>query len=192
VERGTWIFWGLIAILVGASAFFAIGAEGKRRELQQAEATLENGQVVSLASVVDGDSMLVRTEAGEQVSVRLLGVKAFDTKLDKDLTSAYGQAAVDELHRRLEGKPIRVLLHTTPKDKYGRAIATLFVEERDVGLELVKAGLALTYTVYPFPTMQIYLQEQELARADRRGVWANPEAAQRALALAAEWRRQAP
>jgi endonuclease YncB( thermonuclease family) len=126
------------------------------------------------------------------IAVRLLGVKAFDTKLDKDLTAAYGQAAIDELRRRLEGKPLRVLLHTTPKDKYGRSIATLFVEERDVGLELVKAGLALAYTVYPFPTMQIYLQEQELARADRRGLWANPDAVQRASALAAEWRRQAP
>jgi endonuclease YncB( thermonuclease family) len=192
VDRGAWIFWTLITVLLGASIFFARGIEMQRREVRATEAKLESGAIVSLAEVVDGDTLLVQTEAGEKASVRLLGVKAFDTKLDKDVTGTYGQAAVDALRRRLEGKPIRVLLHSTPKDKYGRAIATLFVDERDVGLELVKEGLALAYTVYPFPTMQIYLKDQELARADRRGLWGNPDAVVRADALALEWRKQAP
>jgi endonuclease YncB( thermonuclease family) len=192
VDRGAWIFWTLIAALVGASIFFARGAEEQRREARAAVAKLESGEIVSLAEVVDGDTLLVQTAADDKVSVRLLGVKAFDTKLDKDVTGAYGQAAVDALRRTLEGKPIRVLLHSTPKDKYGRVIATLYVDERDVGLELVKEGLALAYTVYPFPTMQIYLKDQELARADRRGLWGNPDAVVRADALALEWRKQAP
>ncbi len=192
MDRGAWIFWTLIAGLVGASIFFALGVEKQRREVRSSEAKLESGEVVSLSEVVDGDTLVVRTAAGARVSVRLLGVKAFDTKLEKDATATYGQAAVDALRRRLENKPVRVLLHTTPRDKYGRVIATLFVEERDVGLELVKEGLALAYTVYPFPTMQFYLREQELARADRRGLWSNPDAVLRADALAAEWRKQAP
>ncbi len=192
MDRGAWIFWTLIAGLVGASIFFALGVEKQRREVRSSEAKLESGEVVSLSEVVDGDTLVVRTAAGARVSVRLLGVKAFDTKLEKDATATYGQAAVDALRRRLENKPVRVLLHTTPRDKYGRVIATLFVEERDVGLELVKEGFALAYTVYPFPTMQFYLREQELARADRRGLWSNPDAVLRADALAAEWRKQAP
>ncbi|HZF53456.1 MAG TPA: thermonuclease family protein [Polyangiaceae bacterium] len=178
--------------LVGASIFFVLGVERQRREVRSSEAKLESGEVVSLSEVVDGDTLVVSTASGSRVSVRLLGVKAFDTKLEKDVTATYGQAAVDALRRRLENKPVRVLLHTPPKDKYGRVIATLFVEERDVGLELVKEGFALAYTVYPFPTMQFYLREQELARADRRGLWSNPDAVLRADALAAEWRKQAP
>ena len=192
MDRGAWIFWILIAGLVGASIFFVLGVERQRREVRSSEAKLESGEVVSLSEVVDGDTLVVSTASGSRVSVRLLGVKAFDTKLEKDVTATYGQAAVDALRRRLENKPIRVLLHTPPKDKYGRVIATLFVEERDVGLELVKEGFALAYTVYPFPTMQFYLREQELARADRRGLWSNPDAVLRADALAAEWRKQAP
>ena len=124
MDRGAWIFWTLIAALVGASGFFARGAEVERREGRGAAAKVESGEVVSLAEVVDGDTLLMQTDAGAQVSVRLLGVKAFDTKLEKDVTKAYGQAAVDALRRQLEGKPARVLLHTTPKDKYGRVIAT--------------------------------------------------------------------
>ena len=192
MDRGTFIFWSLIAVLVGASVFFALGAEEQRREGRGAEVSLEGGEVVSLEEVVDGDTLLVRTAAGAQVSVRLLGVKSFDTKLEKDVTKTYGQTAMDALRRSLEGKPIRVLPHSTPKDKYGRSIATLFVDERDVGLELVKEGLALAYTVYPFPTMQMYLKEQELARSDRRGLWDNPDAVLRADALSAEWRKHTP
>lgn len=192
MDRGTWLFWSIIAVLVGSSVFFALGVERQRREGRSAEVSLESGEVVSLEQVVDGDTLLVRTAAGAQVSVRLLGVKAFDTKIEKDVTKTYGQAAIDALRRWLEGKPARVLLHATPKDKYGRSIATLFVDERDVGLELLKEGLALAYTVYPFAAMPMYLKEQEVARADRRGLWSNPEAVQRADALSAEWRRQAP
>ena len=192
MDRGAWIFWALIAVLVGASVFFIRGTTQQRREARASAAKLESGEVVSLSEVVDGDTLLVRTAAEEKVTVRLLGVKAFDTKLEKDITKTYGQAAVDKLRLWLEGKPARVLLHSTPKDKYGRVIATLFVDEHDVGLELVKEGLALAYTVYPFPTMQIYLKEQELARADRRGLWGNPDAVVRADALATEWRKQAP
>jgi endonuclease YncB( thermonuclease family) len=186
------LFWAFIAALFGASVFFAVGAEQQRRGLQEAEASLKSGDLVSLAQVVDGDTVVVSTEGGEKASVRLLGVKAFDAKREKDPTEVYGQGAIDGLRRMLEGKPIRVMLHSTSKDKYGRVIATLFVEERDAALELVKGGLLLVYTVYPFPAMPLYLHEQEIARADRRGLWASPEAAARADALALEWRRQVP
>jgi endonuclease YncB( thermonuclease family) len=84
-------------------------------------------------------------------------------------------------------RPVRVLLHSTPKDRYGRTIETLYVDDQDIGLRLIKEGLAMVYTVYPFPGMSLYLQEQELARAGRRGLWANSEATSRALALIREW-----
>lgn len=32
MARGTWFFWALIAALLGASAFFAAGAERQRKE----------------------------------------------------------------------------------------------------------------------------------------------------------------
>jgi micrococcal nuclease len=62
----------------------------------------------------------------------------------------------------------------------------LYVDDQGIGLRLAKEGLALVYTVYPFPAMTFYLQEQELARAGRRGLWANTEVTARALALIRE------
>jgi endonuclease YncB( thermonuclease family) len=104
----------------------------------------------------------------------------------------YAAESTNTMRRMLEEKPIRVMLGTPPKDKHGRALATLFVEDRDVGLALVRGGLALVYTAYPFPAMQGYLDEQSHAKTDRKGLWGDPAAAARAELLIATWRKEAP
>jgi endonuclease YncB( thermonuclease family) len=81
------------------------------------------------------------------------------------------------------------MLNSTPKDRHGRYLATLYVENQDIGLRLIREGLVLAYTVYPFPAMSLYLQEQDLAQAGRKGLWANTDVTARALALIKEWQR---
>jgi micrococcal nuclease len=186
------LFWGSIAVLLAASLFYVHGAVTFRRTTVRAEGKLENGAIVTLARVIDGDTVTVAHEGQSPAVVRILGIRAFDSGVEKDVIAPYGHAAIDTLDRMLKDRPIRVMLHATPKDKYGRYIASLYVEEQDVGLRLVKEGLALVYTVYPFPSMSLYLQEQELARAGRRGLWANTEVTVRALGLMREWQRGEP
>lgn len=185
------LFWGCITLLLGASLFYGTMAESMRRSLLRSEGKIDSGSVVALASVVDGDTVRVVQEGQQPVSVRILGIKAFEPNVAKDSAAPYGQAAVDTLQRLMADRPVRVLLHSTPKDRYGRYIATLYVDDLDIGLRLIKEGLAVVYTVYPFPAMSFYLQEQELARAGRRGLWANAEVTSRALALMREWQKGA-
>lgn len=192
MDRGTRVFWGLVVALLGASAYFGANAEHRRREVQRGEASVSTGAIVRLSRVVDGDTVLVQTDAGGSVAVRILGIKSFDPSGDKDPSARAGQAAVAALRKMLEDKPIRVLLNAEPKDKHGRTIATLFVDDKDVGLTLLKQGLVMAYPVFPFPALTIYLEEQEAARADRRGLWADAEAARRADLLLAEWRKGEP
>ena len=155
----------------------ARGSEGK----------VNSGDVVTLERVIDGDSVIVAQEGQKPAAIRILGIKTFEASIEKDVVAPYGQAAVDTLKRLMANRSVRILLHSTPKDRYGRYIAMLYVDDQDIGLRLVKEGLALVYTVYPFPAMSFYLQEQELARAGRRGLWANDEVTSRALALIREW-----
>ncbi len=82
------------------------------------------------------------------------------------------------------------MLHNPPKDARGRFLATLYVNDNDMALHLIREGLVLVYSVYPFPAMPIYLQEQELARAKRKGIWANSEVKTRAIALIKSWQEQ--
>jgi len=187
-DANTLLFWGCVTLLLGASLFFGYNVENARRDTSRSEGRIDTGGIVSLSNVIDGDTVRVAQEGQPPASVRILGIKTFEASIAKDVVAPYGQAAVDTLQRMMANKPVRVLLHSTPKDRYGRYIATLYVDDQDVGLHLVREGLAMVYTVYPFPEMSFYLREQELARAGRRGLWANSEVTSRALALIHEWR----
>jgi micrococcal nuclease len=183
----TTLFWGCIALLLSASFFYGFNANKMRRSMYGSEGKVNSGDVVTLERVIDGDSVIVVQEGQKPASIRILGIKTFDAGIEKDVVTPYGQAAVDTLKRLMVNRSMRILLHSTPKDRYGRYIAMLYVDDQDIGLHLVREGLALVYSVYPFPAMSLYLQEQELARAGRRGLWANAEVTSRALALIREW-----
>ncbi len=188
VDRGTRVFWGLIFVLLGAGVFFAFNAETRRRSVQAKKAaTVQTGEIVSFVRAVDGDSIVVLNPTGERVSVRLLGVKAFAHE-GKNATAVHGRAAFQMLEQKLTDKAIRVRLETT--DKHGRAIAELFVENQNLGRTMVREGLVLVYTVYPFNSMTDYLEEQATARAEKKGLWGNSETVKQAELLGREWQRQ--
>jgi len=148
---------------------------------------VSSGETVFLTQVVDGDSLLVEDHEGESISVRLLGIKAFPSKIDKDPASRFGRAAVAALERMLAGKPARVELHDPPMDSQGRVLAHLFVDGQDIGLGLIDEGLVLVYTAYPFKAIDGYLDRQNRARAASRGLWGDPEVVTRARHLEKQW-----
>jgi len=190
VYRGPTLFWGLVTLLLVASLCFGIGAEHQRLQTQAKEATLATGDLVQLIQAVDGDTLLVKLDGDQTVTVRLLGVKAFPTIPDKDPVSPFGKAAMAELERILRDRPIRVMLHATPKDRHGRFLAELYVDDQNVSLNLIRQGLALVYSAFPFASMSLYLRDQELARSERKGLWAVPEVAQRADLLIRQWSKE--
>jgi len=190
MDRLTNCFWGFIVILLGASIFFGIGASVQYREIQGRDGKIENGAVVRLVRVVDGDTVLVEQEGQKPAHIRILGIKSFDAKIEKDVVSPYAKAAFEALERTLANKPVRIMLQDGAKDRFGRYIATLYADDCDVGLKMIQDGLVIAYTVYPFPAMTVYLQAQEGARSAKHGLWASSDAAQRAAALIKEWQRQ--
>jgi endonuclease YncB( thermonuclease family) len=190
MDRAPIAFWTLIVLLLSASLFYGSNAEKMRRNVQAGGGKIDSGDLVRLVRVVDGDTVQVARDGLEPVTARLIGVKSFDAKVEKDVVTPFGQAAREALQRLMTDRPIRVMLNATPKDKHGRYLATLYADDQDIALYLVRQGLVLVYTVYPFPAMQIYLQEQEQARAGRRGLWSSNAATERALAIMNEWRGQ--
>ena len=190
MDRAPITFWTLIVLLLSASLFYGSNAEKMRRNVQAGGGKIDSGDLVRLIRVVDGDTVQVASDRLEPVTVRLIGIKSFDAKVEKDVVTPFGQAAREALQRLMTDRPIRVMLNATPKDKRGRYLATLYADDQDIALYLVRQGLVLVYTVYPFPAMQIYLQEQEQARAGRRGLWSSSAATERALAIMNEWRGQ--
>jgi endonuclease YncB( thermonuclease family) len=189
LDRGTRVFWALIIALLGASTFFAVKVEQRRRVIQPV-AALSTGDLVRVTRVVEGNVVVVTSEAGVNSALEIAGIKTFDATLRFDDAARFGALALDDLRRLVENESVRVELATPPRDKHGRTRAHLYVGETDVGLALVKKGLALTYSVYPFPTMSLYAEEQAQAQAERRGFWSDPAIAKRAELLERQWRRE--
>jgi endonuclease YncB( thermonuclease family) len=186
------VYWMLIAALFAVSGFFGVQAERTRRALQRAEAEVQTGELVTLGSILDGDTVLMKSATGESVTVRIVGIKAFSAEATRDDSLPYGREAISALHNALDGKPIRVMLHSTKKDVHGRTLASLYAEGEDVAVTLLRQGLVLVYTAYPFPAMSLYLNEQSLAREAKRGIWSSPGSTARADGLAREWSLEAP
>jgi micrococcal nuclease len=189
MDRGARVFWSIVIVLGSASTFFGVRAESVRRSVQRASAHVDTGDVVQFSKIIDGDTVLLVTASGDPVTVRLLGIKSFDTTSTKDPGAAWGRRANEVLRKALEAKPIRVMLATPAKDKHGRTIATLFVDDDDVALVLIREGLVLVYPVFPFPAMHEYMHEQEKAKNDHKGLWGDPLATERAQLLVQEWRK---
>lgn len=191
MDRPIVSFWAVSAVLLAASAFYGVQA-ARFKSITAPSAKLETGDVVRIAKVVDGDAVLVEKDGEGAALVRILGIKTFESKIERDPAAVFGRAAEESLRRIADGRPLRVLVHAPAKDRQGRTLATLVADDQDVGLMLLGQGLALVFSPHAFPAMPLYLREQSAARAAKRGLWADPEVAERADALVRSWQRAAP
>lgn len=192
MDRITASYWSIVAALLAAALYFGIHAEIQRRDLQKAAARVETGALVNVVAVVDGSTVVVANEQGERTTIAILGLRSIAGRAQRDPLAVWGEAAESALKRLTEKKAVRVLLHNPPKDRQGRTLASLFLEDQDIGMQLIAEGLALVYPVYPFATLPLYLREQNNARGARRGFWSHPDSIERAAALALQWRQVKP
>jgi endonuclease YncB( thermonuclease family) len=168
--------------------YFGVNAQAQRSAMSSARAALADGDSVTLVQVVDGDTLLVRNPLGEPLSIRLVGVKSFPLTKEAPEVFRAGREAVTQLERLIGERGAVVSLHSTPRDSHGRFLAYLSVEGQDLGLELVKSGAVLAYTLYPFDRRDLYVGAQELARSRRVGLWQSEALVRRADGLLQNWR----
>ena len=116
------------------------------------------GRVVRVA---DGDTLTILDAANAQHKIRLYGIDA------PEKSQAFGQKSKQHLSSLVFGKDISVKVHNT--DRYGRTVGTVFIDGRDVNLEMLKAGLAWHYKYYD--STPAYAAAESAARAAKLGLW---------------------
>ncbi|HNX48796.1 MAG TPA: thermonuclease family protein [Thermoanaerobaculaceae bacterium] len=119
-----------------------------------------SGRVVS---VRDGDTIEI-LRAGRAVRVRLWGVDC------PELAQGFGQRAKQRTAELVFGRNVQVSV--VDHDRYGRLVARVEVEGRDLGEELIGGGMAWWYR-YHAPRQRSYEQAERTARAARRGLWSD-------------------
>jgi len=125
--------------------------------------------------VLDGDTVLVRREAGVRpMKVRLAEIDAPEKGQD------FGEAAKQSLAELLSGRQVRI--DPVAVDTYGRLVARLYTGEDSVNAEMVRRGMAWEYSLHHANREYLYLQED--ARQARRGLWA-----QRDPVSPSQWRK---
>jgi micrococcal nuclease len=126
---------------------------------------------VTVARVVDGDTVEVFPEVGGESSVRLIGLDA-----PEEPDEPYAREATASAEEALAGRTVRLEFDEELFDDYGRLLAYVFVGDEMFNERLVEDGLAQVAT---FPPNTRYLDRfeaaQEDARRAERGIWGLPE-----------------
>lgn len=127
-----------------------------------------------VAHVFDGDTF----ELDNGVHVRLIAINCPETGGPYRDPQPLGQEAKAFAEEFLRGGRVRLAFDAQRVDKYGRAVAYVWVGERMLNAELLRTGLA--WPLFRYATdaallaqMQAALEE---AQAARRGVWSDDDA----------------
>lgn len=118
------------------------------------------GKVVSVS---DGDTITVLVDF-EQKKVRLAEIDAPEKK------QAFGNKAKIALSDKVFGKTVTV--DYKEKDRYGRFVGYVKVDNKNINLEMVEEGYAWRYTNYSKDYN--YAIAQGKAQANKSGLWVDP------------------
>ena len=115
------------------------------------------GKVVK---VVDGDTLHVYSNK-KTYKIRLSGIDAPESG------QAYGKRAKEHLASLVAGKQVIAIVES--KDRYGRYVANVKVQSKDVCAEMLSAGYAWHYKQYN--NNKYYDELQREAKKAKRGLW---------------------
>ncbi len=119
-----------------------------------------SGKCVSIA---DGDTISVMKD-GKEVKIRIDGIDC------PEATQDFGAKAKEFTADLVFGKEVQVDI--VDVDHYGRFVGRVFVDGKDLSVELVKAGLAWHYVQYSTDT--VLANAEKTARAAKIGLWSLP------------------
>lgn len=117
-------------------------------------------------AIIDGDTIDVLRDNKPQ-RIRLYGIDAPEHK------QPFGTKAQEYLGNLVFKQTVKIVIRTN--DRYQRKVADIYLNNKNINQEMVKAGLAWWYRKYaPKETGLRDLEEQ--AREAGLGLWADPNA----------------
>jgi len=163
-----------LALLLAISSFLA----GTKYEKQIKE-TIENQPVIvnnqildfpkeaKVRRVIDGDT--VELDKGQ--IVRLVGVNVPNDNEE------INEKATEFTKKLVEGKKVKLEYDAYNSDRFGRILAYIIYDNKNLSIELVKKGLAKV-TIYekrkPLIYQQQLLDAEKEAKNKKIGIWSSP------------------
>jgi len=131
--------------------------------------------------VSDGDSIHISTPEQTKLKVRLYGIDAPETPKISNRTGRVnkpGQPHGDESWKALQDKIMgkQVKVDIIEFDKYRRAVCMVWLDDRNINLEMVREGYAEGFIEYLKPPYRAqFLEAEQEARKANQGIWLIPD-----------------
>jgi len=155
------VYWFLLAGL-----FFAITWGGWRYLNRATEATV--------IKVVDGDTVIL----DDGTTVRYLGIDTPEISVPVTPIECFGPEATAKNRELVEGKQVKLIRDLKNKDKYGRILRYVYVNDQFINVELVAGGYARTLTVYPNVSYsREFISAEHHAQKSKIGLWSEEHCA---------------
>lgn len=136
--------------------------------------SLVDDKVYEVTRVVDGDTIVV-TKGDETFKVRLIGVDTPESvHPNKEKNTEFGKIASNYTKEKLLNKEVKLELDVQEKDKYGRALAYVYIDGVMFNKMLLESGMAQIAT---YPPNVKYVEEfkeiEQRARNNKVGLWSD-------------------
>ena len=126
------------------------------------EFTLDSKETFEVSQIIDGDT--IRLSSGEKV--RLIGINT------PEKGQPYYNEATEKLKELIGNSHITLKKDVEDKDRYGRLLRYVYVNDTFVNLEMVRAGLATSYEFEPNVKHSSEFEDAEFeAREAGLGIW---------------------
>lgn len=130
-----------------------------------------NSNTCRVVAVIDGDSIHCLYANKELVRIRLHQIDAPEIGQD------FGNAAKKHLANHIFNQ--HVTLQTNKVDRYGRTLAEVFIDDKNINKLMVGNGYAWAYRQYVIDSEYIHLEQS--AKQARLGLWSKPNATNPAI-----------
>ena len=164
-----------LALLLSISSFLA----GTKYE-KQIKNTIENQPVIQNNQILDfpKEAKVKRAIDGDTIEldkgqiVRPIGVNA------QDNDQLFDDDSTDYVKKLIEGKKVKLEYDAYKSDRFGRILAYVIIDNKNLSIELVRKGLAKV-TLYEKRKALIYQQQlldaENEAKTKKLGIWSLPK-----------------
>lgn len=120
----------------------------------------------TISKVIDGDTVELETWK----RVRLLDINA------PEMGQPYHEEATNRLKELIENKTVILENDVEDKDRYGRFLRYVFLDNKNINVKMVEEGYANVYLIPPNTKYETELRKAEnKAKTANRGIWQTSE-----------------
>lgn len=135
----------------------------------------------TVTKVSDGDTIRITTAGQTKLRVRLYGIDAPETpkvnahsgQVNKP-GQPYGVESWRALEDKIKGQQVR--LDVLDIDKYRRLVGIVWLDDRNINLEMIREGYSEAFLEYLKPPYRAqFLEAEREAKSAGRGIWSLPD-----------------